>query len=137
MEKLKVRDLMVPADRFPKITKQPQWPISIGRRLSHQTSPKAEFIMALTGPISSIFLAVFNLVPAFPLDGGRILRSILWGWKKTLRWATRIFAGIGSGFGLFLSAADLRAPMIAVILQSYNVIWLIPHGSPQQIKELT
>ena len=33
------------------------------------------------------------------------------------------------------SAADFRAPMIAVTLQSYDVIWLIPHGSPQQIKE--
>lgn len=49
-------------------------------------------------------LAVFNLIPAFPLDGGRILRSILWGWKKSLRWATRISAAIGGGFGLLLIA---------------------------------
>jgi Zn-dependent protease/CBS domain-containing protein len=47
-------------------------------------------------------LAAFNLVPAFPLDGGRILRSILWGLKKDLRWATRISASIGSGFGVLL-----------------------------------
>jgi Zn-dependent protease/CBS domain-containing protein len=47
-------------------------------------------------------LAAFNLVPAFPLDGGRILRSILWGLKKNLRWATRISANIGSGFGILL-----------------------------------
>jgi Zn-dependent protease len=47
-------------------------------------------------------LAAFNLVPAFPLDGGRILRSILWGLKKNLPWATRISAGIGSAFGVLL-----------------------------------
>jgi Zn-dependent protease/predicted transcriptional regulator len=47
-------------------------------------------------------LAVFNLVPAFPLDGGRILRSILWAWKENLRWATRVSSAIGSGFGIFL-----------------------------------
>lgn len=99
-------------------------------------SPKAEFLMAAAGPISSLalaallyvfslvaqaiglpesvygvikylswingLLAVFNLVPAFPLDGGRILRSILWGWKDNLRWATRVSAAFGAGFGLFL-----------------------------------
>lgn len=47
-------------------------------------------------------LAIFNMVPAFPLDGGRVLRAILWDWKKDLRWATRISSSMGSGFGLLL-----------------------------------
>jgi Zn-dependent protease/predicted transcriptional regulator len=47
-------------------------------------------------------LAGFNLVPAFPLDGGRMLRAALWGWKKNLRWATRVSSNIGSIFGIFL-----------------------------------
>ena len=98
-------------------------------------SAKAEFAMAIVGPLTSIALAAgfygvyllgkqtlsvpvngvigylalingilagFNLLPAYPLDGGRVLRSVLWGAKKNLRWATKISSGIGSGFGLFL-----------------------------------
>jgi Zn-dependent protease len=99
-------------------------------------SPKAEFMMAIVGPLSSIaialifygiyraglggifkdpvvgvvgylayingILAAFNLVPAFPLDGGRVLRAIIWGVKGNLRKATRISANVGAGFGIFL-----------------------------------
>jgi len=48
----------------------------------------------------NILLAAFNLLPAFPLDGGRILRSALWVWKKNLRWATAVSSKIGAGFGI-------------------------------------
>ena len=52
-------------------------------------------------------LAAFNLLPAFPLDGGRILRSILWRWKKDLTWATRMAAQTGGAFGLLLIGLGL------------------------------
>jgi len=54
-------------------------------------------------------LAGFNLLPAFPLDGGRVLRAALWHWKRNVRWATRIAAQIGSGFGILLILLGLLA----------------------------
>lgn len=49
-------------------------------------------------------LAVFNAVPAFPLDGGRVLRAVLWQRTGNLRQATRTASRIGAGFGLLLIA---------------------------------
>ncbi len=47
-------------------------------------------------------LAAFNMIPAFPLDGGRVLRAALWHWKKDLRQASHTASRIGSSFGIFL-----------------------------------
>lgn len=52
-------------------------------------------------------LATFNLVPAFPLDGGRVFRSILWHYKGSLRWATRMAARSGTVFGYVLIGLGL------------------------------
>jgi len=118
-------------------------------------SAKAEFLMAIAGPLSSILLglvlyavnrgtlpapvygvvrylavinlalAVFNLLPAYPLDGGRVLRSILWRWKKNLRWATRIASQIGSGFGLALVFFGVFSVLLGNIIGG---IWQVMIG---------
>ncbi len=50
----------------------------------------------------NVLLAIFNMVPAFPLDGGRVFRSALWAWTGDIHWATRLAARFGSGFGIIL-----------------------------------
>lgn len=57
--------------------------------------------------VTNTVLALFNLVPAFPLDGGRILRSIIWWRTGNLRKATRIAAMCGSIFGVVLIVTGL------------------------------
>jgi Zn-dependent protease/CBS domain-containing protein len=61
-------------------------------------------VVAVTAYLAliNIILAVFNLIPAFPLDGGRIFRSILWWIKKDEGWATKVATRMGSGFGMIL-----------------------------------
>lgn len=96
-------------------------------------TPKAEFLIAIAGPIVSVvlglgfwglaalpeappalialsehlrnvnlILAIFNLVPGYPLDGGRVLRAGLWAWSKNFHKATRYSARVGQGFAAFL-----------------------------------
>jgi Zn-dependent protease/predicted transcriptional regulator len=52
----------------------------------------------------NLLVAAFNLVPGFPLDGGRLLRAALWAWRRDLIWATRIASTAGTVFGFALIA---------------------------------
>ena len=48
---------------------------------------------------TNLILLAFNLLPALPLDGGRVLRSALWYFRGDLRWATWVASRVGRGFG--------------------------------------
>ncbi|MBI3455414.1 MAG: site-2 protease family protein [Candidatus Rokubacteria bacterium] len=50
----------------------------------------------------NVVVGVFNLVPGFPLDGGRLLRAVLWKWKGNLRWATQMASRVGSAVAFLL-----------------------------------
>lgn len=52
--------------------------------------------------VVNVMVGLFNLVPGFPLDGGRVLRAGLWKAKGDLSWATRLASLAGTGFALVL-----------------------------------
>ena len=72
---------------------------------------------------ANIILAVFNLIPGFPLDGGRILRAFLWDrWNDRER-ATKVVSQIGNSFALFLIIFGILQFLVTQSLISG--LWLI------------
>jgi Zn-dependent protease/CBS domain-containing protein len=57
--------------------------------------------------LTNLFVLGFNLLPAFPLDGGRIFRSVLWRLRGDLGWATRVAGGVGRALGALMIGAGL------------------------------
>lgn len=85
-------------------------------------------ILAWLGSIN-IMVGFFNLIPAFPLDGGRIIRSLLWAVTRDLRRSTRLAALLGQGIGwsmIFAGALMLFGIRILFFGTGiFNGIWLI------------
>lgn len=79
----------------------------------------------------NLVLVAFNLVPAFPLDGGRVLRSALWAWKGDFRWATRITSAIGSVFAIALIGLGVFAVIAGRLLAGiwWALLGLFLHGA--------
>jgi Zn-dependent protease/CBS domain-containing protein len=69
----------------------------------------------------NLTLAVFNLLPASPLDGGRVLHAALWRAKGDFAWATRIASEIGQAFGYLFIALGL---VMFIFQGSFGGAWL-------------
>ncbi|HEU4707044.1 MAG TPA: site-2 protease family protein [Solirubrobacterales bacterium] len=89
----------------------------------HQTSSSASALMALIAWLVSInaLILVFNLLPAYPMDGGRVARALSWRHSGDRTAATRFAANLGRFFAyLFIGGGILLAVSGAV----FTGIWL-------------
>jgi len=70
---------------------------------------------------TNLILLAFNLLPALPLDGGRVLRSALWHFRGDLHWATHVASLVGRGFGfLFIGLGVL----MLIVEGAFSGAWL-------------
>jgi Zn-dependent protease/CBS domain-containing protein len=69
----------------------------------------------------NLTLLAFNLIPALPLDGGRVLRSILWAARDDFVWATHVAAAIGRAFGYLFIAAGVA---MLIFQGTFSGAWL-------------
>jgi len=121
------------------------------------THPRAELLIAIVGPLTSlalagifyglhlllagtqqilaassmwwlalinVVLAVFNLIPGFPLDGGRIFRALVWQRTHDYHRATRIATKVGQGIAYALMAVGI-ASIFTPFLSWFNGLLLI------------
>jgi Zn-dependent protease len=133
-------------------------------------SAKAEFLIAIAGPIVSLALAVlftvlkpavaaveplwglvkylayinfalvlFNLIPGFPLDGGRVFRAVVWAATKNMRRATLLAANTGRLFGflfIFLGVWQMLGGNFGNGLWIAFIGWFLDNAASAQVHQV-
>jgi len=72
----------------------------------------------------NFFLALFNLAPGFPLDGGRVLRATVWSMTKNMEKATNIASKAGQGVGFAL----ISFGVLLFLMGQVGGVWLVLLG---------
>jgi len=67
----------------------------------------------------NVVLVIFNLIPGFPLDGGRVFRSLIWRFTGNYKRSTQIAVRVGQGVGYLF----ILAGILIVFLQPYGLSW--------------
>jgi len=109
------------------------WLLATGTLVPIQSLGVAEGSMIERLMITNVFLVVFNLIPAFPMDGGRVLRAILAAWMDYTQ-ATQIAAAIGQGIAFVFGFLGLMSNPFLVFIALFVWIGAAQEASMVQLK---
>jgi Zn-dependent protease len=99
-----------------------------GQRLTHAIAlasdiPITPVLLSLSWMLLlNVLLLLFNIVPAFPLDGGRIARSIVWRITGEKSRGTQVAAKLGQGFAVILAGVGV---WMLLAYASFSGLWLV------------
>src|SRR5919197_882298 len=115
--------------------------------LASQITPAGQQLLAakqvaegtlLYGAIINALLGAFNLIPAFPLDGGRILRAGLIKWKKDYDTATKIAARVGIAISYVFMGLGFLAMITGSFLGGFWILligWFLNSGAQSYLAQ--
>ncbi|HEU5265253.1 MAG TPA: site-2 protease family protein [Jatrophihabitans sp.] len=117
--------------------------ISTAAWFGYQAAPSGALITALLALLwwSNLLLAVFNLLPGLPLDGGRLMRAAVWGCGASVLTSTRVAAWTGRvvaigvavlGLAVDRSSGQFAATIFSIALAAY--LWF---GAGQSLRAAT
>jgi Zn-dependent protease len=87
----------------------------------------------------NVSLVAFNLIPGYPLDGGRVFRAIVWALTRNMRRATLVAANAGRFFGflfIFLGVSRLMAGDLGGGLWIAFIGWFLDNAAAAQIQQV-
>ena len=96
-------------------------------------NPRADFFARLAGV--NVFLVLFNLIPAFPMDGGRVLRAVLAIWLPWSR-ATQIAATIGQGLAFVFGFVGLFYNPLLIFIAIFVYLAATAEAQTAQLREV-
>jgi Zn-dependent protease/CBS domain-containing protein len=95
--------------------------------------PKVELVAKLAG--ANIFLVLFNMIPAFPMDGGRVLRALL-AIKLGFARATELAASVGQGLAIALGLIGIFSNPMLVIIAIFVFLAAAGEAGHEQLRQV-